>query len=66
MPSPTSATDPQTITPGGLVSAESTSGTIVLNRVAARVRQRLEAEQGMVGQVGDGAHAASLIWSRPL
>ncbi|MEU7049682.1 HaaA family cyclophane-containing RiPP peptide [Streptomyces eurythermus] len=64
MPSPKSTTEPQTITPGGLVAAE--PSTVVLNRVAARVRQRLEAEQGTVGRVGDGAHAASLIWPWPL
>ncbi|MFF9000305.1 HaaA family cyclophane-containing RiPP peptide [Streptomyces achromogenes] len=66
MSSPLSATAPQTITPAGPASADSTPGTLVLDRVAARVRQRLEAEQGTAGQVGDGAHAASLMWPWPL
>jgi hypothetical protein len=42
------------------------AGTAVLDRVAARVRQRLEAEEGATARVGDGAHAASLIWPWPL
>ncbi|MEU6512101.1 HaaA family cyclophane-containing RiPP peptide [Streptomyces sp. NPDC046942] len=67
MPSPTSVTEPHTITPVGPVSEEPTAaGTAVLDRVAARVRQRLEAEEGATGRVGDGAHAASLIWPWPL
>ena len=67
MPSPTSVTGPRTITPVGLASAEPmVAGTAVLDRVAARVRQRLEAEEGATSRVGDGAHAASLIWPWPL
>ncbi|MFH9661793.1 HaaA family cyclophane-containing RiPP peptide [Streptomyces sp. NPDC017248] len=67
MPSPTSVTEPRTVAPGGLASAEPmTSGTAVLDRVADRIRQRLEAEEGATGQVGDGAHAASLSWPWPL
>ncbi|MFJ2720707.1 HaaA family cyclophane-containing RiPP peptide [Streptomyces sp. NPDC087437] len=67
MPSPTSVTEPRTITPVGPACAEpKVAGTAVLDRVAARVRQRLEAEQGATGRVGDGAHAASLIWPWPL
>ncbi|WP_128375302.1 HaaA family cyclophane-containing RiPP peptide [Streptomyces cavernae] len=67
MPSPTSVTEPRTITPVGPAFAEPTLvGTAVLDRVAARVRQRLEAEEGATGRVGDGAHAASLIWPWPL
>lgn len=67
MPSPASVTEPRTITPVGPASAEPTAvGTAVLDRVAARVRQRLEAEEGATGRVGDGAHAASLIWPWPL
>lgn len=63
MPSPTSVTEPRTIAPVGPASAEPTVvGTAVLDRVAARVRQRLETEEGAMGRVGDGAHAASLIW----
>ncbi|WP_127355796.1 HaaA family cyclophane-containing RiPP peptide [Actinacidiphila soli] len=67
MPSPTSVTEPRTITHVGPASAEPTmAGTAVLDRVAARVRQRLEAEEGATGRFGDGAHAASLIWPWPL
>ncbi|MFH8902487.1 HaaA family cyclophane-containing RiPP peptide [Streptomyces coeruleorubidus] len=67
MPSPTSVTEPRTITPVGPASAEPmVVGTAVLDRVAARVRQRLEAEEGATSRVGDGAHAASLIWPWPL
>jgi hypothetical protein len=67
MPSPTSVTEPRTIMPVGPASAEPTAaGTAVLECVAARVRQRLEAEEGATGLVGDGAHAASLIWPWPL
>ncbi|MFJ2173925.1 HaaA family cyclophane-containing RiPP peptide [Streptomyces sp. NPDC087851] len=67
MPSPTSGTEPPTNTPVGPASAEPTAaGTAVLDRVAARVRHRLEAEEGATSRVGDGAHAASLIWPWPL
>ena len=67
MPSPTSVTEPHTITSVGPASVEPTvAGTAVLDRVAARVRQRLEAEEGATGRVGDGAHAASLILPWPL
>ena len=67
MPSPTSVTDPHTTTPVGSASVEPTAaGTAVLDRIAARVRQRLEAEEIATGQIGDGAHAASLIWPLPL
>ncbi|MFD5131263.1 MULTISPECIES: HaaA family cyclophane-containing RiPP peptide [Streptomyces] len=67
MPSPTSVTEPRTITPVGPASTEPTAaGTAVLDRVAVRVRQRLEAEEGATARVGDGAHAASLIWPWPL
>ncbi|WP_338677594.1 HaaA family cyclophane-containing RiPP peptide [Streptomyces sp. SCSIO 30461] len=67
MPSHASVTEPRTITPVGPASAEPTAaGTAVLDRVAARVRQRLEAEEGATSRVGDGAHAASLIWPWPL
>ncbi|MET7902599.1 HaaA family cyclophane-containing RiPP peptide [Streptomyces sp. NPDC005355] len=64
MPSPASVIEPRTIRPA---PAEPTAGgTAVLDRVAARVRQRLEAEEGATSRVGDGAHAASLIWPWPL
>ncbi|MFF3363233.1 HaaA family cyclophane-containing RiPP peptide [Streptomyces misionensis] len=36
----------------------------VLDRVAARVRLRLEAEQASANRVGDGTHAASLACPR--
>ncbi|MFC4500743.1 MULTISPECIES: HaaA family cyclophane-containing RiPP peptide [Streptomyces] len=67
MPSPASVIEPRTITAVGPASAEPTAaGTAVLDRVAARVRQRLEAEEGATSRVGDGAHTASLIWPWPL
>ncbi|MGW7237028.1 HaaA family cyclophane-containing RiPP peptide [Streptomyces sp. NPDC054804] len=69
MPSPTSVTEPHTITAVSPAAAEPTAGTAVLDRVAARVRQRLEAEEtaeGVTGRFGDGSHAASLIWPWPL
>lgn len=40
-------------------------GNVVLDRVAARVQQRRAAEEASANRVGDGAHAASLIWPRP-
>lgn len=46
--------------------AESAQGNVVLDRIAARVRQRLVAEQTTTNRFGDGAHAASLIWPWPL
>ncbi|MEW2300986.1 HaaA family cyclophane-containing RiPP peptide [Streptomyces sp. NPDC006655] len=67
MPSLTSATEPRTIPSVGQASAVPTvAGAAVLDRVAARVRQRLEAEEGATGRFGDGAHAASLTWPWPL
>ncbi|MEU0843838.1 HaaA family cyclophane-containing RiPP peptide [Streptomyces sp. NPDC005962] len=45
---------------------QSAQDSPVLDRVADRVRQRLEAEQAATNSVGDGAHAASLIWPWPL
>lgn len=44
---------------------ESAQGNVVLDRVAARVRQRQAVEQAATNRVGDGAHAASLIWPWP-
>jgi len=38
----------------------------VLDRIAARVQLRLAAEQTASNRVGDGSHAASLIWPWPL
>ncbi|MFE7978756.1 HaaA family cyclophane-containing RiPP peptide [Streptomyces shenzhenensis] len=67
MPSPTSVREPHVAVPLVPASAEPmASGTAVLDRVAARVRQRLETEQAATNKVGDGAHAASLIWPWPL
>lgn len=67
MPSRTSVTEPHAITPVSPDSAEPTpAGAAVLDRVAARVRQRLEAEESATGRFGDGTHAASLIWPWPL
>ncbi|MFI1764155.1 HaaA family cyclophane-containing RiPP peptide [Streptomyces sp. NPDC020800] len=67
MPSPTSVAEQRAVMPLGPASAEPAPlGTAVLDRVAARVRQRLEAEQTATNRVGDGAHAASLIWPWPL
>ncbi|MEU7054753.1 HaaA family cyclophane-containing RiPP peptide [Streptomyces sp. NPDC046197] len=40
-------------------------GNMVLDRVAARVQQRRAAEQAATNRVGDGTHAASLIWPWP-
>ncbi|MET8248301.1 HaaA family cyclophane-containing RiPP peptide [Streptomyces sp. NPDC005202] len=40
-------------------------GNVVLDRVAARVQQRRVAEEASANRVGDGAHAASLIWPWP-
>ncbi|MGW1744940.1 HaaA family cyclophane-containing RiPP peptide [Streptomyces sp. NPDC002092] len=44
---------------------ETASSNPVLNRVAHRVGQRLAAEQAATSRIGDGAHAASLIWPWP-
>ncbi|MCX5421959.1 HaaA family cyclophane-containing RiPP peptide [Streptomyces sp. NBC_00078] len=44
---------------------ETASNNAVLDRVAHRVRQRLMAEQAATSRIGDGAHAASLIWPWP-
>ncbi|MEU5221934.1 HaaA family cyclophane-containing RiPP peptide [Streptomyces toyocaensis] len=43
-----------------------TQGAAVLTRVAYRVRQRLQTEQAMTAQSGDGGHAASLTPPPPL
>ncbi|MFC5200173.1 HaaA family cyclophane-containing RiPP peptide [Streptomyces kaempferi] len=57
VPSP-SASGPDT--------TESTPRPEVLDRVAARVQRRLAAERAASNSIGDGAHAASLIWPWPL
>ncbi|WP_269859396.1 HaaA family cyclophane-containing RiPP peptide [Streptomyces sp. RPT161] len=66
MPSPTSAPAPHAWAPVVPEPAQPAQGTVVLDRVAARVRQRLAAEQAATNRVGDGAHAASIIWPWPL
>ncbi|WP_329462077.1 HaaA family cyclophane-containing RiPP peptide [Streptomyces sp. NBC_01431] len=61
MPSPT--------TVPGLSPAEAMEvplGNVVLDRVAARVHQRLAAEQAASNKVGEGAHMASIIWPFPV
>ncbi|MEU8822783.1 HaaA family cyclophane-containing RiPP peptide [Streptomyces sp. NPDC048636] len=63
MPSPTSVPAPYATAP---MVPEPTQGNLVLDRVAIRVRQRLETEQAATNRAGDGAHAASLIWPWPL
>nr|WSZ96555.1 hypothetical protein OH820_13570 [Streptomyces sp. NBC_00857] len=63
MPSRTSVSEPHAPAP---VGPELTQGALVLDRVAARVRQRLAAEHAAADRVGEGGHQASLIWSRPL
>ncbi|MFF3730309.1 HaaA family cyclophane-containing RiPP peptide [Streptomyces sp. NPDC002476] len=57
------ATEPVTAEP---VTAEPTHGSTVLDRVAARVRQRLAAEQTTPNRIGEGGHQASLSRFRPL
>lgn len=63
MPSPTSAPAPIAAAPEG---PEPPQCTAVLDRVAARVRQRLAAEKAAANRSGDGSHAASIVWPWPL
>ncbi|WP_030816542.1 HaaA family cyclophane-containing RiPP peptide [Streptomyces sp. NRRL F-2799] len=58
MPSPT----PRPTPPASRPLAEE---NVVLDRVAVRVRQRRAAEQAAPNRLGEGAHAASLIWPWP-
>ncbi|WP_217572641.1 HaaA family cyclophane-containing RiPP peptide [Streptomyces sp. GbtcB7] len=62
MPSRTSVPAPHA---AAVTGRESAQGNVVLDRVAARVRQRQAVEQAATNRVGDGAHAASLIWPWP-
>jgi hypothetical protein len=62
MPSRTSVPAPPA---AAVTGREPAQGNVVLDRVAARVRQRQAAEQAATNRVGDGAHAASLIWPWP-
>ncbi|MEU6755167.1 HaaA family cyclophane-containing RiPP peptide [Streptomyces sp. NPDC046685] len=48
------------------VGAEPLSVSVVLERVAVRVRQRLAAERTASNHAGEGGHQASLIWTWPL
>ncbi|MET8134086.1 HaaA family cyclophane-containing RiPP peptide [Streptomyces sp. NPDC005251] len=61
---------PSTTVPSPSVSGSDTSESAprpeVLDRVAARVQRRLAAERAASNSIGDGAHAASLIWPWPL
>lgn len=70
MPSPTPVPAPPHVTaplaPQAAQSTLSTQDSSVLDRLADRVQQRLEAEQAVTKRVGDGTHAASLIWPWPL
>lgn len=59
MPSRTSAPAPSS---EARFSGDAAQGNVVLDRIAARVRQRRAAEQAATNRVGDGSHAASLIW----
>ncbi|WP_063735288.1 HaaA family cyclophane-containing RiPP peptide [Streptomyces sp. RTd22] len=63
MPSPTPDPAPCGMAP---IVPESAQDSPVLDRLAHRVHQRLEAEQAATNRVGDGAHAASIIWPWPL
>ncbi|GLX51418.1 hypothetical protein Shyhy01_43680 [Streptomyces hygroscopicus subsp. hygroscopicus] len=62
MPSAAIAVEPCTATSGRPAPPDAT----VLDRVAARVRHRLDAERSSADGFGDGAHAASLILPWPL
>ncbi|MEU9803099.1 HaaA family cyclophane-containing RiPP peptide [Streptomyces sp. NPDC051000] len=63
MPSHTPVPAPHAPAP---VVAESMNGSVVLDRVAVRVRERLAAEQTASNHTGEGGHQASLIWTWPL
>ncbi|MEV2216255.1 HaaA family cyclophane-containing RiPP peptide [Streptomyces sp. NPDC050997] len=62
MPSRTSVPAPHATAATGGAAQDN----VVLDRVAARVRQRLAVEQAATNRVGDGSHAASLIWPWPV
>lgn len=64
MLSRTSVPTPQP--PVMLVAPEPTQGSAVLDRVAARVRQRLAAERAAADRAGEGGHQASLALTGPL
>lgn len=62
MPSPANAVEPCAVPSG----EPATPDTTVLDRVAARVRQRLAAERSEASRSGGGTHAASLVPPLPL
>ncbi|MER6327775.1 HaaA family cyclophane-containing RiPP peptide [Streptomyces sp. NPDC014983] len=62
MPSPAIAVEPCSAPSG----EPAPPATTVLDRVAARVQQRLDAERSSAERFGDGAHAASLGLPWPL
>ncbi|GAA2656828.1 HaaA family cyclophane-containing RiPP peptide [Streptomyces vastus] len=66
MPSRTPVPASQVMGHTSPVSSETAPTTAVLDRVAARVQQRLAAEQTAARRTGDGSHSASLIWPWPL
>ncbi|WP_331733876.1 HaaA family cyclophane-containing RiPP peptide [Streptomyces sp. NBC_00080] len=63
MPSRTPVPSSHGSAPAGACDAH---GSVVLDRVAVRVRQRLAAEQSTSNRTGEGGHQASLIWTWPL
>ncbi|MER5338853.1 HaaA family cyclophane-containing RiPP peptide [Streptomyces mirabilis] len=63
MPPSTNVPSPSAAGPD---TSEFAPGPEVLDRVAARVQRRLAAERAALNSIGDGTHAASLIWPWPL
>ncbi|MFE2326512.1 HaaA family cyclophane-containing RiPP peptide [Streptomyces sp. NPDC059385] len=63
MPLPTPVLAPHAPAP---VVAEPTHRSVVLDRIAARIQQRLAAEATSSSGPGEGSHQASLIWTWPL
>jgi hypothetical protein len=64
-PRTTVPSSPDAARPGSAAS-NTAHGSVVLDRIAARVQLRLAAEQPVSNAIGDGSHAASLIWPWPL
>lgn len=62
---PTRTTVPSPADTASTALGEATQGSEVLDRIAARVRLRLAAEQAASNSDG-GSHPASLIWPWPL
>lgn len=63
MPTPTFAPTTSVVAPVNEAPTRVVHGTVVLDRIAHRVRQRLAEEQS---EGSAGAHAASLIWPWPV